>query len=309
MSAVRTYYRLHSADVLMAGMVVMWGLHFIVVKDALKELPPLTFNALRFTLGLPLIGLTAWPVRRRMAVPWRDFARIVALTVVGPLGYQLGFVLGLARTTSTNSALLLATLPTWTALISLASGRVELRRRLLAGMALTLLGVTLVVLGRAGTSVGLSHDDLIGSLLTLGAAAVNGFSNVFSQGVIERRGAMTVAVWKYLIATAALIALAQGDLRHLSAATAPLDSLPNIVYSALTAVGGYVITHYALVRIGATRTSSYFNFNPIIAAAAGILVLDEPLSLALLVGGALTIYGVMIVRRSIFLRPARAASR
>jgi drug/metabolite transporter (DMT)-like permease len=115
-------------------------------------------------------------------------------------------------------------------------------------------------------------------------------------------------VWKYLIATAALVALAQGDLRHISADTVPLGSLPNIVYSALTAVGGYVITHYALVRIGATRTSSYFNFNPIVAATAGILILGEPLSLVLLVGGALTIYGVVIVRRNIFLRPPRPAS-
>ncbi len=38
-------------------MTLVWGVHYIVVKDALSDLAPLTFNAIRFSIGLPVILL------------------------------------------------------------------------------------------------------------------------------------------------------------------------------------------------------------------------------------------------------------
>ena len=52
---VRTTIRRCGADVAMALIVVVWGVHFIVVKDAISDLLPLTFNAIRFVMGLPLL--------------------------------------------------------------------------------------------------------------------------------------------------------------------------------------------------------------------------------------------------------------
>ena len=35
----------------MAFMVLIWGFNFIVIKDAVTDLAPLAFNALRFMAG------------------------------------------------------------------------------------------------------------------------------------------------------------------------------------------------------------------------------------------------------------------
>jgi hypothetical protein len=39
----------------------------------------------------------------------------------------------------------------------------------------------------------------------------------------------------------------------------------------------------------------------------GVLLLDDPLTAGLVIGGALTLWGVLVVRRNIFLRPAEPA--
>jgi drug/metabolite transporter (DMT)-like permease len=225
------------------------------------------------------------------------------LVLTGPVLYQVGFALGIKRTTSTNAALLVATVPTWTALFSLLLGIVQIRRRLLIGMAVTLAGVVLVVYSRSEEGLGLSHDDLIGSVLLLLAALSSGVSYTINKPVVDRLGGMRTAIWKYTFTTVALTAIAAPDLFRLSGNEIPLHVVPNILYSGiLSGVGGYVVVHYALHEMDATRSASYYNFNPIVAAFAGIVVLGEPFSLLLLAGGVLTVGGVVVVRNNIYAR-------
>ncbi len=308
LSALTTAFRQHRADAIMSFMVLIWGFHFIVAKDALSNIEPLTFNALRFLVGLPVILPVALRQRRALRLTRRDAALITLLTLTGPVIYQVGFSLGLKRTTTTNTALLVATMPTWTALCSIAIGMVEIRRRLLAGIVLTLSGVLLVVLSRSESGLGLSHDDLLGSALVLGAAIAGGLANVFAKPVVDRLGSMPLAIWKYWITTVTMIVLAGPGLFSLTSAEVPTDRIPNVLYSGmLSGAGGFLAIHLAIREIGPTRSASYFNFNPIIAAFAGVLILREPFSPGLLLGATLTLLGVMVVRRNVYLRrPAPA---
>jgi len=301
--ALITAFRQHRADTLMSGMVLIWGFHFIVAKDALAHVSPQTFNALRFVVGLPVILPLAWRGRRALRLSRRDFALVALLTLVGPVIYQIGFAEGIKRTTSTNTALIVSTMPAWTALFSMIVGMVEVRRQLLAGVGLTLIGAALVVLSRSESGLALSHDDLLGSALVLGAAISGGVSDVFAKPVIDRLGAMPLAIWRFCLAAVAMIALATPELSALSAESVPPTSVPNILYSGLLSnVGGFLVIHFAIHELGPTRMSSYFNFNPIIAAFAGVLILREPFSLWLLSGAVLTLFGVMVVRRNVYLR-------
>lgn len=295
----------------MTGMVLVWGLHFIVVKDGFSELDPLTFNALRFIVGFPLIlGFAARYQRQQhnlFGLSRADVRLTLLTTVIGPLAYQVFFMLGLDRTTATNTALLVATMPAWTAIFSILTRQVELRRRLLIGIAITLMGVVLVVIGKDSGGVALTRDDLIGSGLVLCAAMAGGVSNVVSKPLVDRVGSMRLAIWKYCITVTALTLLASPSLLAFSADTVPLSRTPHILYSGmLSGVGGFVVMHYGLRVLGPTRASSYFNFNPIVAALAGIIILGEPLTPLLVLGGSLTLVGVVTVRQNTYLRPLRS---
>ena len=308
MRALQTSLQRHRADAMMTVMVFVWGFHFIVVKDAVGDMDPLTYNAVRFTVGLPALMLFALRDRAWLHVSRRDLWLLLVLTLTGPLLYQIGFALGIKRTTSANTALLVATMPAWTAFFSIALGLVEIRRRLLTGIAVTLAGMALVVLSRSENGLSLSHDDLVGSALVLGAAMVGGLGNVTSKPVVDRVGGMTMAIWKYIFSTIGLLAVSTPQLVHFSSDTLPLHTVPNVLYSGiLSGVGGYMAVHIALKDIGPTRTSAYFNYNPIVAGAAGVLILGEPLTAGLLIGGALTLWGVSVVRHNTYMRKKASA--
>ncbi|NDJ77279.1 MAG: DMT family transporter, partial [Chloroflexi bacterium] len=85
----------------------------------------------------------------------------------------------------------------------------------------------------------------------------------------------------------------------------PVRAIPNMLYSGILAgVGGFLSFNYAIKVLGPTRASAYFNFNPVLAAAAGVLLLDEPLTIGLVIGGALTLGGVIVVRNNTLIRPS-----
>lgn len=291
------------ADLAMSLITLIWGFHFVVVKDSLDDFAPLTFNAIRFALGLPLILLLAWRTPAARHVPRQAWGGILAIALLGSVGYQVAFVTSMNYTTSTNVALLIATSPTWTALISLAQRRLMALRGLLVGIALTLAGVVLVVLGRAGAGLALSHDDLLGSGIMLVGALLAAISALIGKPVVDRAGSMPVAIWSYMLTVSGLGLLALPDLITLTAADLPLRVWPNLLYSGvLSSVGGFIVWNYALRLIGPTRAAGYQNITPIIAAGSSILLLGESLTLALIAGGTLTLIGVILTRRNTFLR-------
>jgi drug/metabolite transporter (DMT)-like permease len=293
----------HRADALMSAIVFVWGLNFIVIKDALNEIDPLTYNAVRFAVGTPALTVIALRDRSVLRVSRRDLGLIALATLVGPIGYQVFFVLGLDRTTSTNSALLVATMPAWTAVISIAIGLVMIRRRLMIGLAITLVGVALVILGRAGAGVSFSENDLIGSGLVLLATIVSAIGNILKKPLLDRLGGMRITLWSFWITTLGLVIIAAPNLITLSADDLPVSSLPNVLYSGLLAgVGGFTAMNIALRELGPTRAASYHNLTPIIAGLAGVLILGDPVNTGLIIGGPLTLAGVIIVRNNIYLR-------
>ena len=296
-------FRMQRADVAMSLMVIVWGVHYIVVKDAFSNLAPLTFNAIRFMIGLPILLLAVARHPAALKIARRDALRLIPLGLIGPFGYQIFFVLGLARTTSTNTALLGSTMPLWTAVLTIALGIVVIRRQMIAGVVISVIGVVLVVLGSSGSTFSISGRDLVGSTLALGGAMVTAYYNIAVKPLIDRYGGTVVAVWTYTISTLGLIVVAAPDLFRLSPADVPVRVWPHLLFSgAISCAFGFLIENYSLRTLGPARTALYYNFTPLVAAVSGVVFMGDPLTLALLVGAGLTVAGTRIVRRNTWLR-------
>ena len=59
MADLRGTLRAHGADAAMSFIVIIWGLHFIVMKDGMEDIAPNTYNALRFLAGVPGMSTVA----------------------------------------------------------------------------------------------------------------------------------------------------------------------------------------------------------------------------------------------------------
>ena len=116
--------RFTPTDALLLLVVTIWGSNFTVVKATLEQIPPLGFNALR--LALACLVLVVIARCSGATVPDRaDWPRLVGLGLAGHCGYQLSFILGLARTSVTNSSLILGCLPVTVLLLNAVSSRRE----------------------------------------------------------------------------------------------------------------------------------------------------------------------------------------
>ena len=284
--------------------ILIWGVQFMVMKDALNDFAPLTFTAVRFTIGLPFIAVIAFGKLSMLRIARGDILPLVGFSLLGQLGYQVFSMLSLQYTTSTNTALMVATIPTWTALLSLVLGIILVRRQLLAGVALSLLGVIMVIVADSSEGLALSSGDVLGIGLALAAAIVTAIFAIGIKSLIDRYGATAISIWMYIITWLSLQMLAWPDLRTLTTQDFPPSVWPNLAYTGILAGAlGFLIEGYALKKLGPARMSNYYNITPIIAAMAGVIALHEPLTPALVIGGLVTLAGVMIVRRHTLLRP------
>jgi drug/metabolite transporter (DMT)-like permease len=61
---------------------------------------------------------------------------------------------------------------------------------------------------------------------------------------------------------------------------------------------GYVVWYRGVAALGAVRTSVFSYINPLVAIAAAVLLLHEPLTALTLAGGALVLLGVYTTNRT-----------
>jgi drug/metabolite transporter (DMT)-like permease len=278
----------------LAMMVLVWGVNFAVVKHALAVFEPLAFNALRFVVASLFVGIVL-RVQGALILPERrHLARIVGLGLLGNVAYQMCFILGLARTRAGSAALILALTPILTAFFSMLTGHERPGWRTWAGAALSVLGIGLVT-GAGALLEG--HDALVGNLILVLAAAVWALYTVGARPIVERYGSIQTTAWTLWVGTAGLVALGIPALLRQRWDVVGAEAWGGLLFSALFAIGlAYLIWYRGVERIGNTRTAIFSNLTPVVAMiAAAILLKESPTGWAIL-GAALTLGGVMVVR-------------
>jgi drug/metabolite transporter (DMT)-like permease len=109
--------------------VLIWSLNFSAVKVGVETIAPLAFSAVRFVLGA---SVTVAVVLAREGLPRfhrHDLGLLLAAALCGITINQVAFVGALSITSAANVALLMGTIPIWTALIVLATPRSGSTRR------------------------------------------------------------------------------------------------------------------------------------------------------------------------------------
>jgi drug/metabolite transporter (DMT)-like permease len=132
---------------LLLMMSLVWGVNFTVVKTALTEFSPLSLNSVRFGLASLFLLIFLWLLERDLSFHREDIGRLVLLGLIGHTIYQLCFIHGIARTTASNSSLILATVPIFVALLSSILGVERVERKVWQSVILSFIGILLITQG------------------------------------------------------------------------------------------------------------------------------------------------------------------
>jgi len=283
-----------AADLGMLLVCLIWGVNFSITKIGIGEIPALPFTAVRFTLA----SLLLWVVVRVVEGPSRlggaAWRRLVVLGIVGNTCYQLLFILGLARTTATNSALIVATVPTVVAVIAGALGLERITRRMWWGIGLGTVGVVLVIVA---SGVEFSTETLHGDLLTVIAVFCWAGYTVGLRRLPAGLSPLRVTMVTSVAGTPGLVlAGLPGLLRLEWGAISPTGWSALAYATLLSLVVAYILWNRSVQTVGGTRTAIYMCLTPLVAVIAAWAILGERAHPSQAVGAVLIVAGVLLTR-------------
>jgi drug/metabolite transporter (DMT)-like permease len=274
----------------------LWGTFPATGKLAVADFPPVFLTAVRGVVASAfLVALLARSGAETARGLTPDSIRaFITLGVCGlVLSTQLSYI-GYAYTTAANAAILQAATPVLVALGARAYLGERLRRRQQAGVAISALGVLVVVTqGRLWT---LRLEDLrAGDFVTLVGLVAWTTYTLYGKRVIGSHSPELTTTAAYVAGTGVLVAEA--------VLTAPLFPRPVLTsvrawsvvfYHALFGAVAHIWWYRAVERVGASRAAVFMNVTPIVGVVLAATMLAEPVGVWEIAGTLLVLGGVAL---------------
>lgn len=278
--------------------VVIWGASFVASKVALRELSPTTLVWLRFFLGLIVLGI-AVIVRKQFTLPnkkeWIYFALLGFLGITFHQWLQSN---ALKTSEAGTSAWIVSTSPVFIALLGWLLLKESLNWTKTLGILLAFGGVLVIVSKGDFGSLSLGKFGAPGDKLIL----ISSVSwAVFS--VLSRRGLKThpaslmmfyVMIFGWLLTTLLFIPT-HGFLEFYSLT---FNGWVAAIFLGIFCSGlAYIAWYDALKALSAAQTGAFLYIEPLVTVVVAFFILGETLTVASLIGGAITLFGVWLVNR------------
>jgi drug/metabolite transporter (DMT)-like permease len=279
-------------DLALLSVALMWASTFTLFKIAWRDIDPVAFTAVRFAamfaFSIAVLVISRSRVRPRRA----DLPALAASGLTGYFLYQMGFVLGLDRTSALASAILISTHPIFSVIFMWVARRERPTRMEVGGVVLGFLGVAVFL--RAWDAFEAAR---VGDLLSLGAAAAFGAYGVINQPLTARyppRELMSygLALGGLLVTPVGIPAMAQQDWGAVS-----LPAWVILVYAVVGPVYlAYALWNWAIRHRGIPRTVVYGFLVPVLGGGIAVLALDERVGFEQVVGALLVLAGLLVTR-------------
>jgi drug/metabolite transporter (DMT)-like permease len=270
---------------LFGALCVIWGIPYLFVRIAVRELPPPALVFLRTAPAALLLlpfALRRGEIRRILrGWPW-----VLVYTAVELCIPWLLLAHAEERISSSLAGLLIATVPLIGAVVYRAFGVADrFGARRTAGLLVGFAGVAALV------GLDLASSDALGIAETVTVA----FCYAMGPVVISRRLAHLPAIGVItasLVVTAALYAPAGLATMPGSLSTATIGSVA--VLSVVCTVFAFLLFFALIHEVGPSRTTIITYVNPLVAVLLGVALLGEPLTLGIAVGMPLILLGSVL---------------
>jgi drug/metabolite transporter (DMT)-like permease len=222
----------------------------------------------------------------------RTVGAIVAVGVLGLVGNQVLFVIGISMTSVAHAAMITALSPV---LVMVGSGMWGLERITLiraAGVVVAASGVVVLQFSRGGTGGAHWSGDLI---MVISVIVFAGF-NLLGKPLAEEFGSMRMNAISY--AAAAVLAAPLVVWKWNQSAGASAVAWMGVGYmAAASSVLGYLIYAHALRHLPASRVAVVLYLQPLLASLLAVLILGERPGAAFIPASILVLGGVWLVER------------
>ncbi|MGV8861444.1 MAG: DMT family transporter [Pseudomonas sp.] len=283
--------------------ILIWAGNTVVNKLAVGVIFPAEIGFYRWVLaGILFTPFMLKPVLANWATIKPNLGKIFILGVLGMAVYQSLAYFAATLTSATNMGIILSLMPMMALTLSITSLGNRLTAGALVGAVLSFGGVLVVIsAGNLSTLIeqGVNMGDAMMLVATLAYA-------VYSTLLKKWQLRMPPLQLLYLQVLVAIIVLLPLFVLSPKAGLSP-SNIPLILYACIpTSMLAPLMWMHAISRLGPSRTTLFFNLLPIVTALIAAAGLGERLALYHLLGGALTLGGVVLAER--WKTPLRARS-
>ncbi|MGQ3173602.1 MAG: DMT family transporter [Hydrogenophaga sp.] len=274
-----------------------WGFQQILIKDTVAEVPPLWQASLRFWGAAVLIWL--WSRARGVPLFARDGTLKAGLLAGSLFAGEFAFIyLGLLHTSASRLTVFLYTSPFVVALLlpRVVPGE-RLRRIQGVGLVIAFAAVALAF------SEGFMHGSPVagawlGDAMALAAGTLWGLTTLTIRAT-RLSGASAEKTLFYQVAVTAvvapLISLALGEVWSINYSARAWGSLG--LQTVVGAFASYLTWMWMLRQYPATQMSTFTFLTPVFALVFGVVLLNEPLTLQLVLALIGVAVGIVLVSR------------
>ncbi|MCF0192698.1 MAG: DMT family transporter [Prevotella sp.] len=283
------------------GAYAIFGFNIILTKDLTNSqiFTPLSLFTLR-ALGA---GLLFWIVSlftKKEKVDHKDYIQIFFASILGFVGTQITFLMGIKYTTPLDCSIIATLGPVFTMLVAAVVLKEPITLKKAGGVLLSLIGIIILILSSNTAIADPTRTTTPGGviLLVLNCIFFAAYLGIF-RPIIQKYSVVTFMKWIFLFSFLMAVPFSAGSLCEVDYAHVPLKCYLNLGYLVLFAT----FISYFLIPIGQkelrpTLVSLYSYVQPIIACVLGIYLGMDKLTLTKLLAIITVVIGVVMVSLS-----------
>lgn len=288
-------------DVLAMGLLVLccalWGVNQVVTKLTLVHIPPLAQAAAR-SLGAAVL-VAAWAIARGQRLSARDGTLAGGLLAGILFALEFGCIfVGLQYTTASRMVVFIYLAPFVVALgMPLVTRSEHPDRWQLLGLLVAFAGVAWAFAeGWQAPSAG--PRQWLGDALGVAGALLWGGTTLVIRGSRLSTAPAEVTLLYQLAISGVALAAAAVAAGEAWPAQIPIAGWAGLGFqTVIVCFASYLLWFWLIRHYPATRLAAFTLLTPLLGLLAGVLLLDEPLTLRLMVAGAAVALGIALVNR------------
>ncbi|NHC34398.1 DMT family transporter [Scytonema millei] len=278
---------------------IIWGGTFVAGRIVVQTMEPFTAAFFRFAVAsICLLILTQKIERHLYKLTRNQVIPVILLGLTGVFSYNAFFFLGLQIVPASRAALIVALNPTFIALGAALFFREKFNSLKLIGITTSLTGAAIVI--SKGQVVNIFKGGIgWGEIFIFGCVISWVAYTLIGKSVMRSLSPLAATTYACIVGAIALLipALFEGIVQNFM--QFPLSAWLGILYlGVLGSAIGFSWYYEGVVAIGAAKASIFINLVPVSAIAFAALLLHEPITVSLVLGGLLVVVGVFFTNKS-----------
>lgn len=284
---------------------VIWGAAFPIYKWTIEVVPLFIFIFLRFFLG----ALILLPfVIKDHKIRSEDMIKVGILGLLG-ISIQIPLLfMGLQLSPSINAPIIISSGPIILIIASFLFLHERIKRKVVIGTAISLLGVLLIILGPV-----LEHGftgSILGNLFFFLATICGVGQALVMRQVSQQNSPLAITFWSFLLGSISLGILAFSELPGFDIGSIGIQGILGIIYGVVFAgVLAHVFLTYAIKYIKASEAGIFAYVDPLATILVAVPLLGEKITLTYIIASIFIFAGIFIAEKRLNYHPLQLFGR